>query len=78
MKLFATKIVANNFCGDFKSLAIVFFDLEWSLFNESTSDLVKENKATSAPEIKAEQNSINKRTVIDNTIVVVSVSNLKI
>ena len=75
MKLFATKIVANNFWGEFKSLAIVFFDLELLSLNESISDLVKENKATSAPEIKAEQISKNKSNAIDKTVV--SVSNLK-
>ena len=60
MKLFATKIVANNFFGDFKSFEIVLVDFKLSLSNKSICDLVKENNATSAPEIKAEQNSIKK------------------
>ena len=78
MKLFATKIVANNFFGDFKRFEIVLVDFKSSLSNESICDLVKENNATSAPEIKAEQNSIKKSNIIDSNIVVVSVSNLNV
>ena len=78
MKLFATKIVANNFFGDFKRSEIVLVDFKSSLPNESICDLVKENNATSAPDIKAEQNSIKKSNITDSNIVVVSVSNLNV
>ena len=78
MKLFATKIVANNFFGDFKSFEIVLVDFKLSLSNESICDLVRENNATSAPDIKAEQNSIKKSNITDSNIVVVSVSNLNV
>lgn len=78
MKLFATKIVANNFFGDFKRSEIVLVDFKSSLPNESICDLVKENNATSAPDIKAEQNSRRKSNITDNNIVVVSVSNLNV
>ena len=46
MKLFVTKIVANNFFGDFKSFEIVLVDFKLSLSNESICDLVRENNAT--------------------------------
>ena len=78
MKLFATKIVANNFFGDFKRFEIVSVDFKSSLSNESICDLVKENNATSAPDIKAEQNSIKKSNITDSNIVVVSVSNFNV
>ena len=78
MKLFATKIVANNFFGDCKRFEIVLVDFKSSLSNESICDLVKENNATSAPDIKAEQNSRRKSIITDNNMVVVSVSNLNV
>jgi len=53
-------------------------DFKLSLSNESICDLVRENNATSAPDIKAEQNSIKKSNITDSNIVVVSVSNLNV
>jgi hypothetical protein len=57
IKLFATKSVARSFLGFSKSFEIIF-PLELCSCNvSSTSFCDNENKATSAPEIKAEQNS---------------------
>ena len=60
-KLFATRSVAKSFLGFSKSSEIIF-PLE--LFSSTTSSISfcdNENKATSAPEIKAEQKS--KKTI---------------
>tara|TARA_B110000263_G_scaffold245642_1_gene255527 strand:+ start:1925 stop:2155 length:231 start_codon:yes stop_codon:yes gene_type:complete len=57
MKLLITNIVANNLLGYFNSFSIkimVLFDLS---FSESKEEGVSEKKATSAPEIIAEQKS---------------------
>ena len=57
MKLLATRSVATSFFGFSKS-AVINFPLE--LFSCSVSSMSfcdNENKATSAPEIKAEQNN---------------------
>ncbi|GGW55546.1 hypothetical protein GCM10008085_03650 [Winogradskyella epiphytica] len=59
IKLFATNIVANSFFGRSNSLAIT--SIEVDLFSKPSLilDLVKEKRATSAPDIKAEEiNSI--------------------
>ena len=77
IKLFATKIVANSFLGNFKSEVIITVDLELSLLRRSISDLVSENNATSAPEIKAEPINNNKSKINAKTNVVISVSNFK-
>lgn len=53
-------MVANNFLGRSKSFAITCIAGDSSSKPSVKSDLVSENKATSAPEIKAEQ--INKST----------------
>ena len=68
IKLFATNIVANNFLGRSKRLAIICIAAD--LFSKPSSilDLVKENKATSAPEIKAEQTS----NIMSNTTLVIN------
>lgn len=57
-------MVANNFLGRSKSVAIIC--IEEDLFSKPSSklDLVRENKATSAPEIKAEHNSKTIRIII--------------
>ena len=63
IKLLATKIVASNFLGRSKRLAIIWMRLEFASNPFSISLLESENKATSAPEIRAEQaNSKNNNT----------------
>ena len=57
IKLLATNIVANNFLGRSNSIAIICIRLDLASNPFSISVLVSENKATSAPEISAEQNS---------------------
>ena len=59
MKLFATKIVANSFFGRSNRDAIIWIRFALSSPMSLISDLVNENKATSAPEINAEPH--NKR-----------------
>lgn len=56
IKLLATKIVANSFLGRSKSFVIISMRLEFCSNPFSISVLVRENKATSAPEISAEHN----------------------
>ena len=67
IKLLATRIVANNFLGRSKSFAIMAKGTDLFSTPSSILDLVKENNATSAPEINAEQIS---RT-ISKTILVI-------
>ncbi len=55
IKLLATRIVANNFLGRSKSFEIIMIRL--SVCSSSKTDLDKEKKATSAPEINAEKNN---------------------
>ena len=57
MKLLATRSVATSFLGFSKSAAISFPLELFSCSVSSMSFCDNENKATSAPEIKAEQNS---------------------
>lgn len=57
MKLLATRSVASSFFGFSKSLAIIFPLELFSCNVSSISFCDKENKATSAPDINAEQNS---------------------
>ena len=57
MKLFATRSVATNFLGFAKSSEIIFPLELFSCTISSMSFCDNENKATSAPEINAEQNS---------------------
>ena len=67
-------MVANNFLGRSKSFAII--NIEADLFSKPSSklDLVRENKATSAPEINAEH--INKTISIKILVINdVSISN---
>ena len=62
MKLFATKIVANSFFGRSNRVAIICIRFALSSPMSLISNLVKENKATSAPEINAEpHNNRNSR-----------------
>ena len=68
IKLFATKIVANNFLGRSSSLAIICMGAELSSIPSSMLDLVNENNATSAPEINAEQ----ARSIKSSTILVIN------
>jgi len=56
IKLLATNMVANNFFGLSKSLAIISIRFDFCSKPSSTSFLFHENKATSAPEISAEHN----------------------
>lgn len=64
IKLLATKIVANSFFGRSKSLEIILKVFGFSSSPVSMSDLVNEKKATSAPEISAEQiNKTMSRTI---------------
>ena len=63
IKLFATNMVANNFCGFCRSLETISIGLDFSSSSESISNRVRENKATSAPEIKAEHSN----KIINNT-----------
>lgn len=60
MKLLATKIVARSFFGRSNKLDMVSIAADFSLTPLSISDFVNEKKATSAPEIKAEQASRTK------------------
>ena len=64
IKLLATKIVANSFLGRSKSVAII--NIAGDLFSKPSSklDLVNENNATSAPEIRAEHISKIIRMII--------------
>ena len=55
IKLFATRIDANNFFGCFKSSTIISNDFDLLSFASSKSFCVSEKRATSAPDIKAEQ-----------------------
>ncbi len=57
IKLFATKIVANNFFGRLSRSLIIFSDLELLLVKFFKSLFLRENNATSAPETSAEQNN---------------------
>lgn len=55
IKLFATRIVASNFFGFSSKSETIRIGLEPFSEASSRSDLERENKATSAPEINAEQ-----------------------
>ena len=55
IKLLATNIVANNFFGCFKSSIIISNDFDLLSFASSKSFCVSEKRATSAPDISAEQ-----------------------
>ena len=57
IKLLATKIVANNFFGRRKSEFIMFKAFEGLFSSASKSTFVSEKRATSAPEIRAEQHN---------------------
>ena len=67
MKLFATRIVASSFFGRSRSFAIRRIGTDLFSSPSLILDLVKENKATSAPEINAEQMS----KTISKTILVI-------
>ena len=64
IKLLATKIVANSFLGRSNRRAIIAIDLELLSKPSLIFVFVKENRATSAPDIKAEQQSNNTSTAI--------------
>ena len=57
MKLFATSIVANSFLGRSRSLEIIWNAIDFCCKPLSISERVSEKKATSAPEMSAEQPS---------------------
>ena len=79
MKLFATRIVANNFLGRSKSFAIMVIGTDLFSMPSFILDLVKENKATSAPEINAEQISktISKTILVINEVLVTNKCEIK-
>ncbi len=64
MKLFATSIVANSFLGRSSRLAIICIVADLLSILSSILDLVRENSATSAPEINAEQTSNTKSNMM--------------
>lgn len=64
IKLLAMSMVASSFFGFSSSLLIICIGLELASKPFSISDLVNENKATSAPEINAEQIKSIKRQVM--------------
>jgi hypothetical protein len=72
IKLLATRIVANNFLGRYKRFAIIPIGADLFSMPSFILDLVKENKATSAPEINAEQTSktISKTMLVTNEVLV--------
>lgn len=72
IKLFATNIVASNFLGRSNSFAIICMDTDLFSRPSLILDLVKENRATSAPDIKAEHISkiISNTTLVMNDVLV--------
>ena len=68
IKLLAISMVASSFLGRSKSFAIIFIAAD--LFSKPSliSALVKENNATSAPDIRAEQI----RSIIRSTLLEIS------
>ena len=70
IKLLATKIVASNFFGRRKSEFIIFRAFEGLLSSASKSTFVSEKRATSAPEIRAEQHNKMIRNNTPNASVV--------
>jgi hypothetical protein len=73
MKLLATNMVANNFLGRSRSFARICMGTD--LFSKPSLilDLVKENKATSAPEIKPEHmSSTTSNTILEINEVLVT------
>ncbi len=79
IKLLATKIVANNFFGRSKSLAMIIRGTDLLSIPSLMLDLVKENRATSAPEINAEQMSktISKTILVINEVLVINKFEIK-
>jgi len=61
-------MVAKSFLGFSKSLEIISIGFELSSKDVSKSVWVNENKATSAPEINAEQSNSKKNNIIPDTI----------
>lgn len=57
MKLLATSMVANSFFGRSNSREMIWKAVDFSSKPLSISERVKEKKATSAPEIRAEHTS---------------------
>ena len=70
-------MVANNFFGDFSNILITSKDLDFLSFNASFSLGVKEKKATSEPETKAERTSKITITAIAIIIEIDIVLNVK-
>ena len=68
IKLLATKIVANNFFGRSSKEATIPIAADFFSMPSSIFAFVSENKATSAPEIKAEHTSSTK----SNTTLVIN------
>ena len=61
-------MVAKSFLGFSKSLEIISIGFELSSKDVSKSVWDNENKATSAPEINAEQSNSKKNNIIPDTI----------
>lgn len=78
IKLLATKMVANNFLGLSSNLVKIGTALDFSPKPSSKSVLLKENNATSAPEISAEQISRIKSSTKPRTIEISAVNKLMI
>ena len=79
IKLFATNMVASNFLGRSNSLAIICMGTDLFSIPSLILDLVKENKATSAPDIKAEHTSniISSTTLVINDVLVTNKCEIK-
>ena len=70
IKLFVISIVAKSLFGFFKRFKTNFVFFDFSFFSISTSFGAREKKATSAPEISAEQNN--------NRIMIIKLSTIPI
>ena len=71
--------MANNFLGRSKSVAMICIVAELFSMPSSIFDFVKENNATSAPEISAEQASSTKSntTLVINEVLVTNKFEIK-
>lgn len=67
IKLFATRMVANNFFGRSISFEMISNFLEPSSRPLSRSDRVNEKRATSAPEIRPEHNNKTSSRIMPRT-----------
>ncbi len=79
IKLLATRIVANSFFGRSNNFIIISIVADLCSIPSSKLDFVKEKKATSAPDIKAEQNNktISNTTLVINEVLVTNKFEIK-